>query len=461
MAPETETPAAPPAGSVLAPVFTTEVCRDADRFGQLGPDWTSLYRRCRTATPFQSHAWLHSWWLSYGRRGRLRVVLVRRDGDLVAAAPLMLVRRPFPVLVPLGGSISDFSDVLLDDDCPQAADELAGALAALARTAVIDLREVRPGAAVEQVHARWDGPRRELADSSCLELPAVPMDELLGRLASARAQRARAKLRKLDALGIEERVVPGNEIPAAVERLLALHRRQWQGRGVTPEHLSTRFSDHLVRSIRSMVEGGDARGDRVPAGRRGGGRAISRCCRPQLAGGYLYGADPMLRERKVGRGDDAAAARRAAHQHERPGQLEPAARQRAVQAPLAARHRPQPAVPAGPRLSDAPGCSSPARWAAPRRRPWSSGCERAARGGAARGEAAAKGGAVTRDDAPVAAPPARGAVSRRRGSAQVRGPVDVDTDLPPSQYSTHAPRFSGVALRRSCRRQARTGWPAA
>jgi CelD/BcsL family acetyltransferase involved in cellulose biosynthesis len=289
----------PLSASVAGSVFTTELCRDTGRFGELGPAWDTLYRRSRTATPFQSHSWLHSWWLSYGTPGRLRVVLVRRGGELVAAAPLMAVRRPFPVLVQLGGSISDFSDVLLDDNCADAAAAaLAKAIAATARTAVVDLREVRPGAAAERVFASWQGARRQLADSPCLELPAVPMDKLLSRLPSSRAQRARAKLRKLDALGIEERVVPGDEVPAAVERLLELHRLQWEGRGVTPEHLSRRFSEHLTRSVTSMVESGDAQ----IAEFRLAGEVVAAnlsLMSAQLAGGYLYGADPALRDRKV------------------------------------------------------------------------------------------------------------------------------------------------------------------
>ncbi|MFJ2649077.1 GNAT family N-acetyltransferase [Streptomyces sp. NPDC087420] len=293
------TVSSPLAGSVSGSVFTTELVRDIDGFAALAPAWNDLYRRSRTATPFQSHAWLHSWWLSYGTPGRLRVVLVRRGGVLIAAAPLMLIHRPFPVLIQLGGSISDFSDVLLDDSCADAAAAaLAKALARAARTAVIDLREVRPGAAAERVHACWPGTRRQLADSPCLELPAVPMDELLGRLASARAQRARAKLRKLDALGIEERIVPEDEIPGAVERLLELHRLQWQGRGVTPEHLSTRFAAHLTRSVRSMVEQGDAM---ITEFRLAGELVASdlTLMSSQLAGGYLYGADPVLRAKKV------------------------------------------------------------------------------------------------------------------------------------------------------------------
>ncbi|MFF3319636.1 GNAT family N-acetyltransferase [Streptomyces sp. NPDC003035] len=277
----------------------TQVCRDGEEFGELDEEWASLYARCSTATPFQSHSWLHSWWVSYGRPGALRVVLVRReDGELVAAAPLMRARGPLPVLTQLGGAITDFTDVLLDDACPEAAPALAGALARVARGTVVDLREVRPGASAEQVFARWRGPRRRLADSLCLELPGVSMDDLIARMPSSRAQRVRAKLRKLDALGIDERVVPGEEVPAALERLLTLHQLQWQGRGVTVEHTSDRFAQHLARAVRPMVECGDAR---VTEFRLAGDivAADLTLMSPRLVGGYLYGADPVLRARKV------------------------------------------------------------------------------------------------------------------------------------------------------------------
>ncbi|MYS69058.1 GNAT family N-acetyltransferase, partial [Streptomyces sp. SID5926] len=252
------------------------------------------------ATPFQSHAWLHSWWRSYGAAGRLRLVLAREGGELVGAAPLTLVRRPVPALVPLGGAISDYGDVLLDDERgPDAVAALAAGLAAVARTALVDLREVRPGAAAERLYAHWHGPRHRLADSLCLELPALPMDELVARLPSAKArQRVRAQLRRLDALGVKGRPVLPDETEAALRRLLDLHRLQWRGRKVTGEHLRTRFREHLVRAVGPMVRSGDA----VVTEFRMADEVVAvdvTLLAHRLAGGYLYGAHPRLRERKA------------------------------------------------------------------------------------------------------------------------------------------------------------------
>ncbi|MFD3929760.1 GNAT family N-acetyltransferase [Streptomyces sp. NPDC058614] len=302
-----------PAGTLVAELVT-----DEHEFAELGPAWGRLYRSCAAATPFQSHAWLHSWWLSYGTPGRLRLVLVRDDGgELRAVAPLMRVRRPLPALVPLGGAISDYGDVLIDDEhADRAAATLAEGLSAAARTALIDFREVRPGGAVERIFECWRGPRSRVLDSLCLELPATSMDELVGRLPSSKAQRVRAKLRKLTALGVEQRVVHHDEVDAALRRLLELHQLQWQGRKVTSEHLQERFAEHLVRSVGPMVRNGDAvvtefrLDDTVMAVDL---TLLSR----RLAGGYLYGAHPQLRERKA---DVAVILLNACAQHTEAGE---------------------------------------------------------------------------------------------------------------------------------------------
>ncbi|MEU6309894.1 GNAT family N-acetyltransferase [Streptomyces sp. NPDC047014] len=282
-----------------AGALSVTLCRDPRQFATLEEAWNRLVRACPSATPFQTHAWLHSWWLSYGKEGRLRIVLVRRGGELVGAAPLMLVHRPMPLLVPLGGPITDYFDVLAAaEHAGQVVPALARGLHRAARGAVVDLREVRPGAVAEELYRQWPGIGRRLTDSTCMELPTLPFDELVKRMPASGAQRVRAKLRKTDAAGIEEHEVTEQEVPRAVRTLLRLHEKQWRGRGVTPEHLRPRFAEHLTRATRRMVRAGEGRLTEF----RLDGKVVAAnvtLLSAGLSGGYLYGADPDLRARKV------------------------------------------------------------------------------------------------------------------------------------------------------------------
>ncbi|WP_299539341.1 GNAT family N-acetyltransferase [uncultured Streptomyces sp.] len=279
--------------------LTVTLCRDGGEFASLAAEWDGLHRACPTATPFQSHAWLHSWWLRYGQDARLRIVLARRGGRLIGAAPLLLVHRPMPLLMPMGGAISDFFDVLVDGrDQEGALLALERGLDRAARHAVIDLREVRPDASAQRLFRRWEGARARLHDSTCMELPAEPLAELAGRLSGSRAQRVRAKLRRIDALGVVCRTVAAQDVPAALTTLLRLHALQWGDRGVNPEHLRPRFAAHLSAAAGSLVRDGGATvtefvldGEVVAAN-------LSLHA-GHLTGGYLYGAHPGLRERKV------------------------------------------------------------------------------------------------------------------------------------------------------------------
>ena len=294
--------AAPSAAAPLwtAPCWDAEVIRDPAAFDGLAGEWDALVDRCAPATPFQSHAWLSSWWQSYGRPGRLRLVTVRRDGRLVAVAPLMLRHRLLPVLVPVGAGLTDFLDVLVDDDhADEAAAFLARALdreLGLARPwSVLDLRELRQDAAARQLADHWRGAARTLPDSVCQHLPGVPVEELLTRLPGKTAQRTRVKLRKLAAAGVETRLVPPAEVPAAIAELMVLHELQWRGRGATPEHLRERFAQHLCRAAGRMS----------PADRAGvreyrlDGRLIASDLTlqgPDLAAIYFYGVHPDVRD---------------------------------------------------------------------------------------------------------------------------------------------------------------------
>ena len=279
--------------------WAVETITDDGSLVAVAAEWDDLFARCPATTPFQSFAWIASWWRTYGRPGRLRLVLVRHGDRLVAAAPFHLERRGAArVLSPLGGAVSDFADVLIDEDeQAEAANVLAGALLARRDWDVIDLRETHPGSvAGRDLRAAWRGPHWELPASLCLELPSSPMEDLVRALPTHTRKTVRRRLNQLDKVGVEVREVDAADADRAVGDLLRLHHRQWRGRGVNAEHLRPRFAAFLTGAVGRMVATGQAT---IFEYRVDGELVASSLVvvGPDLAGGYLYGADPGLRDK--------------------------------------------------------------------------------------------------------------------------------------------------------------------
>jgi CelD/BcsL family acetyltransferase involved in cellulose biosynthesis len=279
--------------------WSAEIRRDDACLATLRAEWDDLYRRCAAATTFQSHAWLESWWRHYGTTGRLRVVLVRHSGRLVAAAALTLRRRGlFAVLEPLGGALSDFTDVLIDDAVAvPAARAMATTLFRNRGWQVIDFPETRPGAtAGRALRAAWPGRSWQIPASVCLELPATSTEDLVHDLPGHTRKTIKRRINQIARLGVDVQPVSADDSERAVAELLRLHAAQWAGRGVNPEHLRPRFAGHLTDSVRGMI----AEGQAALLEYRVDGELVASnlvLVGADVAGGYLYGADPELRNR--------------------------------------------------------------------------------------------------------------------------------------------------------------------
>jgi len=98
---------------------TIQVIRHEAELEQLAPQWWELWGRVEQPTPFQSPAWLISWWKAF-RPGELLSVAVWSGNRLVGLAPSYVEhasdRRR---LLLLGVSISDYLDVLVDANLKQ------------------------------------------------------------------------------------------------------------------------------------------------------------------------------------------------------------------------------------------------------------------------------------------------------------------------------------------------------
>ncbi len=227
----------------------------------LRDEWDELWAATPGAGPFQRHGWVTNWARHYVGPGRLRVVTVRHDGSLVAAAPLFLERRgPWPVLTTLGGAVSDVSDVLATDGFT-GWDTMSRALTDRRDWCVVDLPEVSGTAVARGWAEAWRGRVSRLDASVSLELPVAlpdPMGHVLSRLPGRTANTLRRKLRKADAAGISAAEVGAGDVPRFVDTFLDLHAEQWAGRGVVAEHLTARFRSFLLDALAALVEDGSA-----------------------------------------------------------------------------------------------------------------------------------------------------------------------------------------------------------
>ena len=242
----------------------TIVLRDTRDFVSLEEEWDELYESSPQATPFQSWAWLYSWWEFYGEGYGLRLITVRDEGGrLVGLLPLMVKRGR---LLLLGGDLMNplmtpYKDLLVregwEEEVAQAA---ARALKELDGWWVADLRQLLPQAAAWGLFREWDGPRISVPITDNLITRARSWEELLTSLSAKARKSARNTLRRLEKDGIRyEPAGPGDDTERAACKLVALHRELWQGRRIEPERLTQRYEAFMVAAARRTTARGIAR----------------------------------------------------------------------------------------------------------------------------------------------------------------------------------------------------------
>src|SRR5215212_4449445 len=131
-------------------MYKAVVLSDTQGFAVLKQEWEELYDVSPLVTPFQSWAWLYSWWESYGEGCELRLITMRNgEGLLVGILPLMLERRwGFGKLLFIGTGQTCYLDVIAREGWEEEVSE-AGvrALKQLDSWHVADLHQLRPDAA--------------------------------------------------------------------------------------------------------------------------------------------------------------------------------------------------------------------------------------------------------------------------------------------------------------------------
>jgi CelD/BcsL family acetyltransferase involved in cellulose biosynthesis len=210
---------------------TVEVIADLDALEGLAPEWWALWRRAPGATPFGSPAWLIPWWRHF-HPGALWTVAVRSEGALVGLAALYLEdglhgRR----LLPVGISLSDYCDVLLDPACAKTA---AAAIVAQieSRSALWDgwdLEELAPDAAALALPVPAGCDESLTPQNAC---PVLALDQGLTAIPKRKTRKLRMARHRVERRQPAEIIsVQPENASDFFQELLRLHGARWERRG--------------------------------------------------------------------------------------------------------------------------------------------------------------------------------------------------------------------------------------
>lgn len=237
-------------------LLVAKVVEDSRDFAALEEEWEDLYQNAPLATPFQSWAWLYSWWESYGECFKLQLITLRDErGLMVGIIPLMLEhRRRLGRLLFIGTGPSDYLDILVRRGWEEAVSE-AGirVLQSMDSWHVADLHQLRPGAASWTIFRAWPGLRTHFWQSNCPMIDVKPWDELVASLSRKLRSDVRRTLRRAEADGLRRVLVCADDAERAGQRLVALHREAWRGRSITSTHVTEEFESHVVAAAVRMT----------------------------------------------------------------------------------------------------------------------------------------------------------------------------------------------------------------
>jgi CelD/BcsL family acetyltransferase involved in cellulose biosynthesis len=216
---------------ISSPVTSVQSISSGEEFEALAGEWDDLVRVMPRPSPFLLHGWLAEWWRHHGDHAELAIDVVRRDGRLVGALPLVVRRRAslrvagFP-----GGQCAVLSDLMLSDD----ADASVSALLTETLAGRCDVADLHGLPADSRIAAAL-GPRLAL-----IERIEAPVLDIAGgwdavyraKTTSKKRNQHQRRRRQLGELGhltvtIARRL---DELEPALEEAFRLHTLRWEGR---------------------------------------------------------------------------------------------------------------------------------------------------------------------------------------------------------------------------------------
>jgi CelD/BcsL family acetyltransferase involved in cellulose biosynthesis len=221
---------------------SAELIIDKAALAALEPAWWALWRRCPTATPFQSPAWLLNWWRHFSP-GPLRTIAVWEGESLVGLAPCYLEEESGRLL-PIGISLSDYLDVLVEPAASGVGERLVEAMHTTDWHSW-EFSELQPSAAALTL----DMNAPATPQGACPVLALSGGEDLATCVPARKRRQLRRAVARARARG-ETRIERVGDHPAEfLEHLLRLHRARWISRGepgILDDARVQRFHEHAL-----------------------------------------------------------------------------------------------------------------------------------------------------------------------------------------------------------------------
>lgn len=248
--------------SSAEPRTKVRVLADWTEFEKLRAPWDELAEASRAGI-FVSHEWLTVWYEAFGGGHEPRVVLLWRDGQLVAAAPFCLTSRRIRRL-PLRYSVqclsmmsnheTPFSQLLVAPGHDDAVKKMLNTLADKSiEYEMCQFEPIRDDARLEDL--REGASRLGLPSTWCDTTRSVTVDISEGwdayLAAGTKSFRKKIRRERRNLAGANHRWWRGDEAgPELIERALAVSVKSWKGRSGT----SIGSTDHAQAFYRGLWE---------------------------------------------------------------------------------------------------------------------------------------------------------------------------------------------------------------
>jgi CelD/BcsL family acetyltransferase involved in cellulose biosynthesis len=224
------------------------VITDIRAFHELREEWNRLLDASGSWNPFLTWEWMWAWWTHLRENAALHVITVVDDGQLIAIAPLMMVRGGLSrrlEFIGIGAAGADYLDLIVRKD------HEAAALAALSRhfdaqqvSLHLDHLPPSPQAAALSLTG-WNAIEASPDVCPFIDLSGHTWDSYLASLGSSHRANVRRRLRALEssyALSFAP-VVSQDDRRRVTEGLFLFHDQRWTGGS------STAFSTTPLRAF--------------------------------------------------------------------------------------------------------------------------------------------------------------------------------------------------------------------